>query len=672
MRGAGWRTVFVVFALAIASPGARAADPQFASADGRTASPAANALAGLPFDELRRRANDNDLPAMEEIGRRLIQGVKAPKDPKAGAGWLLRAAELGSPHAAFSIGVMYERGFVVKRDPTRAAEWYRKGADGDVPMAKHNLALMLRDGKGVPRDGMAAAELMRSAARQGLTAAMFVLGDMYERGDAGSRDAAVALAWFSIASEYDRQANKGRETALVKAADRRSLALQDVLSGAELLHAQDVAQNEFRRIVEAMTPTAAAQPSSEPAAPAAVAAAVTEPAPPPSDEEVGWPKAAADQVRVTQQALVDLKLLRDKPDGLLGRLTRTAIRDFQQNAGLPTTGDPSKELYLALKVALRDVVEQSPLPTPPRAMAAELRTRAEPEPDATGTAPWPSERKDQIAAIQTLLTELRYYDAKVTGQLGTLTQAAIRDYQRAAGLRETGTPSRELFDSLSAASRQDKEPHRAAQAREQQSGPEPPPVIATLEPPPPPPPTSADIVRGEAAAWPSERTDQITAIQTLLTELRYYDAKVTGQLGTLTQAAIRDYQRAAGLRETGTPSRELFDSLQAALRGGKSSPEATPAESRIEAEIQRPAEGAEPHAEAWPSTRKEQITAIQNLLIELRYYDARATGQLGTLTQAAIRDYQRAAGLRVTGVPSRELFDSLTAKRGPATSPRRD
>ena len=121
----------------------------------------------IAMDELRARANKNEIPAMEELGRRLLQGLDMPKDPQAGAGWLLRAAGLGSVQSAFNIGVMYERGFVVERDSSKAAEWYRKAADAGLPTAKHNLALLLRDGKGTARDVKAATQLLLSApARQ--------------------------------------------------------------------------------------------------------------------------------------------------------------------------------------------------------------------------------------------------------------------------------------------------------------------------------------------------------------------------------------------------------------------------------------------------------------------------------------------------------------------------
>jgi len=310
--------------------------------------------AALATDEVRRRANADDATAMEELARRLIQGAGVAKDPQAGAGWLLRAAAAGSAQAAFNVGVMYERGFVVERDSTRAVEWYRKASDGNVPAAKHNLALLLRDGKGAPRDVKRAIELLQSAALQGMAASMFSLGDVYERGDSGAVDNAMALAWFAIAAEFERQVNHGEETPLAKTAEQRSQALQRVLTPAELQRAQQVGQSEYRTIAEALAPKPQASTTDPQAAPASVV------------DLPSWPKEPADQVRAIQQALVDLRLLRDKPDGLLGPLTRTAIRDFQRSIGVAETGEPSKEVYVALRQvqAKREVEASSPLPPP--------------------------------------------------------------------------------------------------------------------------------------------------------------------------------------------------------------------------------------------------------------------------------------------------------------------
>jgi peptidoglycan hydrolase-like protein with peptidoglycan-binding domain len=395
-------------------------------------------LSALAIDEVRERANADDVAAMEELARRLVQGIGVAKDQQAAAGWLLRAAQRGSAQAAFNVGVMYERGFVVERDSTKAIEWYRKAAEANVPMAKHNLALLLRDGKGAPRNSKEAVELLRSAARQGMTASMFSLGDIYERGDEGLKDPAIALAWFGIAAEFERQTNRGGESALARMASQRVQVLQRILMPGELERAQQFGQAEFKQIVEALQPPKAAPPPTETAG---VPRPAFPPLPPsaPASEPAGWPKNPADQIRVIQQALVDLKLLRDKPDGALGPMTRNAIRAFQRSVAMRETGEPTVDVFMALQ----DAVKTDAAKSEPADKAQPAKTDADPTLDA-----WPSTTADQVRTIQALLRDLNFSREVPDGILGPATRAAIRDYERSLGIAQTGEPSKALFDSL--------------------------------------------------------------------------------------------------------------------------------------------------------------------------------------------------------------------------------
>jgi localization factor PodJL len=397
---------------------------------------------------VRNRANADDVTAMEELARRLVQGIGVAKDQQAAAGWLLRAAQRGSGQSAFNVGVMYERGFVVERDSTKAIEWYRKAAEANVPMAKHNLALLLRDGKGAPRNGKEAIELLRSAARQGMAASMFTLGDIYERGDEGLKDPAIALAWFAIAAEFERQTNRGGESALAKMASQRVQVLQRILMPGELERAQQFGQVEFKQIVEGL------QPPKPAAAPPTEIAGLPRPAFPPlppaasASEPPGWPKAATDQIRVIQQALVDLKLLRDKPDGALGPMTRNAIRAFQRSVAMRETGDPTVDVFVALQDAIK--AETAKPESADKAQTAKADGPS--SPPAAATEPvsdaWPSATADQVKLIQTLLRDLNFSREAPDGVLGPATRAAIRDYERSLGIAQTGEPSKTLFDSL--------------------------------------------------------------------------------------------------------------------------------------------------------------------------------------------------------------------------------
>ncbi|MBL6613344.1 MAG: SEL1-like repeat protein [Reyranella sp.] len=443
---------------------AAASTPPTAAAQDKD--PASIDWPAMPIDEVRNRASADDVTAMEELARRLVQGVGITKDQQAGAGWLLRAAQRGSAQSAFNVGVMYERGFVVERDSTKAIEWYRKAVDANLPMAKHNLALLLRDGKGAPRNVKEAVELLRSAARQGMTASMFTLGDIYERGDADVKDPAIALAWFAITAEFEHQTNRGAESQLMKIASQRVQALQRILLPGELERAQQFGQAEFKQIVETLQPP---KPSPPPPPPAETGIMPKPALPPmmavePDVDSIGWPKAATEQVRVIQQALVDLKLLRDKPDGAVGPMTRNAIRAFERIVGIRETGEPTRDVFVALQEAQkrRDAGAKAEAAKPETAPAESAKAedaKAEsakidaakaadvPTPKDDAEA-WPQSSADQIKAVQALLLQLNFSREAPDGVLGPATRTAIREYERLLGLTQTGEPGKSVFDSL--------------------------------------------------------------------------------------------------------------------------------------------------------------------------------------------------------------------------------
>ncbi len=542
----------------------------------------------VPIGELRAKAEANEIPAMEELARRLVQGIGVTKDQQAGAGWLMRAAQAGSAQSAFNVGVMYERGFVVERDSTRAIEWYRKAVDANLAMAKHNLALLLRDGRGAARNGKEAVELLRSATRQGMAASMFTLGDIYERGDAAPKDSATALAWFAMTAEFERQMNNGAETPLAKTAVQRSQALQRVLTPTELEKAQQFGQAEFRQIVEALQPPRPpAAPEPAPAAPPQTEAA----APAETEAEPEWPKTQAEQVRAIQQVLFDLKLLRDKPDGALGPITRNAIRSFQKSAAMRESGEPSRDVYFAmLAAAKRDTVANSPLP-PPRAESMPDPARAETaKADAARAEAARAEAaKAEVAKAEAAKAEAAKVEAAKVEAAKTEAARAEAARMEAAKVEAARTEAAKAEAAKVAASKVD--PPKPAMPRIETEKPSAaqvavrsePRVVAASPPPsptpvdigkpeaPPPPPTSSDIARAlpkpelpkvDPEAWPAAAADQVKLVQTFLHELHFYRDPPDGRLGPATRAAIQDYQRAMGLKVSGEPNREVFDSLK--------------------------------------------------------------------------------------------------------------
>jgi peptidoglycan hydrolase-like protein with peptidoglycan-binding domain len=587
----------------------------------------------LPIDELRTRANADELAAMEEMARRLVQGVGVPKDQQAGAGWLLRAAQHGSAQSAFNVGVMYERGFVVERDSMRAVEWYRKASEANLPMAKQHLALMLREGKGVARNGQEAVELLRAASRQGLAVSMFTLGDIYERGDVLPKDPAMALAWYAITAEFDRQTNRGGgDNAIAKTAAQRAQALRSTLLPGDLERAQQASQREFKQIVEALRPPKAPPPlvpSDLPPvalpAPALPPAAFPVPAPGksaaanPEPDPPGWPKAANDQISAIQQALFDLKLLSDKPDGAIGPVTRMAIRTFQRSTGARETGEPTKDVFAALQQAIArraaaasaaaiDLSASEPPPPPTSADIARMApapqkktesAKVEPPIAPTPIAPVielgapeppPAPPTSVDIARATPVPQEKTVSAKVEPAIAPAVEVGApepppapptsADIARATPVPEEKTLSAKIEPPVVAPTAID--PPKPPMPKIEAATTAPPPIVATPgEPkpvptetapqaaidlgqpePPPAPPTSADIVRADPDAWPALTADQVTAVQRLLRDLNFLRDPPDGLFGPATRAAILDYERSAGLAQTGEPSKVLFESLK--------------------------------------------------------------------------------------------------------------
>jgi peptidoglycan hydrolase-like protein with peptidoglycan-binding domain len=301
----------------------------------------------------------------------------------------------------------------------------------------------------------------------------------------------------------------------------------------------------------------------------------TAPAPPATDDLPSWPKAPAEQIRAIQRALADLQLLRDKPDGVLGPMTRNAIRDFQRGAGLRDSGEPSKEVYLALRQALiqRDIAS-SPLPLPPKqepAKSEPQQVAAKPEPPVAPVAIDPGTPEPPPAP--TTADFARVLPKPIAAknepqQVAAKPTPPVAPVSIDLGKPEPPPAPPTTADFARALPKPEASKSYPAKPAQPPVDPTPPPAphIDLAKADPPPPPTSLDLARAIAKAdpnaWPVDGSDQVRAIQGLLRDLKILAEPISGQVSTATRAAIREYQRLAGLKETGEPSKALFDSLK--------------------------------------------------------------------------------------------------------------
>lgn len=266
-----------------APPVAASPPPAAAAAPEKTA--AAPARPG-PLERLRAEAERNNPAAQYDLGLIYARGETVAKDDKEAARWFERAAKQGLPAAQFNLGLFYEQGRGVARNDSRAFHWYQSAAEQGHARARHNLGTMLVEGKGTPRNYDKAAHWFAKAAEAGVAESFVSLGMLYERGLGRPRDPARALAY------YRKAAAQGS-----KAAEKRIAAL----------------------------------------APAAKAA---RPAPGGAQDVALGTKGIAE----LQRLLGQLELSPGTADGVLGDKTVAAIRMYQEFAGLPVDGKPTREL----------------------------------------------------------------------------------------------------------------------------------------------------------------------------------------------------------------------------------------------------------------------------------------------------------------------------------------
>jgi peptidoglycan hydrolase-like protein with peptidoglycan-binding domain len=186
------------------------------------------------------------------------------------------------------------------------------------------------------------------------------------------------------------------------------------------------------------------------------------------------------------------------------------------------------------------------------------------------------------------------------------------------------------------------------------------PLVPTIVTPPPaadsavtlprPRPPELAPAQPPAPVAPSLRSqiDVVIDIQRELSKRGFYDGVADGVYGPKTDAAIRDFEQAAGLKPVGQPNEAFLAVLS------KSQVKFAP-----KADIPRP---PDPIAEIIAPTKK--ITAVQRALSDYGYGQIRVTGTLDRETKEAIEQFERARKLPVTGQVSPRLMRELSSLTG--------
>ncbi|WP_417418057.1 peptidoglycan-binding protein [Hoeflea sp.] len=280
------------------------------------------ALDALPQDAataaLKAAAAAGNPLAFYEIGARFTEGRGVPVDLKSAATWYQRAADLGHAPSQYRIANFYEKGSGLERDLDAAKKWYQLSAEQGNASAMHNLAVLYATAGAVP-DYENAAEWFGRAAEIGVRDSQVNLAILYARGDGVPRDLEKSYKWFAIA------ANDGDKDAAVKRDEVFNALRPEQVEAARASVANWTAQPINADANEVEVPASWQGASTETAA-------------------VDMSKA----IRNIQAILNNNGFDAGPPDGVMGKRTVSAIKQFQASIGMEPTGEVDDKLVQEL------------------------------------------------------------------------------------------------------------------------------------------------------------------------------------------------------------------------------------------------------------------------------------------------------------------------------------
>lgn len=340
-------------------------------------------------------------------------------------------------------------------------------------------------------------------------------------------------------------------------------------------------------------------------------------------EEVLSKGSNGNNVLLLQQRLIELGYLSSGADGKYGSKTEAAVKLFQETMGLTATGTADlltlKYVYADIKTYSEMVqsgqVNYSATPVPSAQQGYELLQKG-----AEGAA---------VTKLQTRLIQLGYMNDTADGDYGGVTEQAVKLFQAALGWEQTGVATASLQSYLYSSSA---------------------PAYVGSSPAAPATKAPAATATAYSQLSPGDTGSAVKKLQTRLKELGYFDGEIGGNYLTKTTAAVKLFQAALGWEQTGVATAALQEKLYSSSAPAYTAATVTPA----------PAQGSttteEDDGTLQYGDSGDKVRELQKRLKELGYLDAEATGNFLGQTEAAILLVQEQAGVKKTGVVTKQLY----------------
>ncbi|MFA8438384.1 peptidoglycan-binding protein [Pueribacillus sp. YX66] len=291
--------------------------------------------------------------------------------------------------------------------------------------------------------------------------------------------------------------------------------------------------------------------------------------------------------------------------GYFGSITKDALIQFQRDNNLPATGVADAATVRALKT---------------QQVKASTSSNTNGKLNVNQTLRNGS-RGSQVTLLQNKLKAAGHFTSAVDGVYGPLTAQAVRAYQKANGLLVDGIAGKQTLTALNNVSGSGSSAPKSNKENASSN-------------------TNGKLNVNQTLRNGS-RGSQVTLLQNKLKAAGHFKSTVDGIYGPLTAQAVRTYQKANGLLVDGIAGKQTLTALNNVSGSGSSAPS-------------KPA--PKPEKENSSSnvlrleSRGQAVTKLQNDLKRLGFFGANSTGYYGTITEQAVREFQRKYRLSVDGI----------------------
>ena len=221
-----------------------------------------------------------------------------------------------------------------------------------------------------------------------------------------------------------------------------------------------------------------------------------------------------------------------------------------------------------------------------------------------------------IRSVQTMLKALKYYTGEITGNVGTKTKAAIKQFQKEYHLTADGIAGPLTIAKLESVYNEKGGSSSSVSTSSSGSG----------------------LKLGSSGT-------QVRNLQQDLTTLGYYWADITGNFGSKTQAAVKNFQEKNNLSVDGVAGTKTLNAIANAIarKGGSSSGSSYNSGTTLRLD-----------------SKGSAVTQLQTDLKQLGYYYADITGNFGSKTEAAVKEFQKDKKLSADGVAGAKTLDAIS------------